>query len=864
MDDFQSNMNSYTYHCGLCEDDFVLGFDNDKFGISDDEAKIMSPNQRKVLEVGYQAMFNGGHTKASVRGKPILVGVGDSGTEWNTHLLNIRLNGTNGQGVDWRPDGPANKLDWMASGFLASIGTRISYQLGLTGPNYVVDTACSSGLSAFNTAMYTMRSSSTQSNLNSRLSGALAGGVNQILDPWLFIMCCAQHMVSVKGRCFTFDGSGDGYGKGEGTAMIYAEWGDGSYMDRQEAAIIGSRLNQDGRSASMTAPNGPAQQMCIKASLREAGIKPHDVTTSECHGTGTALGDPIEIGSLRGVQETDTRDDPNVCTSSKSNLGHQEANAGTIGLIKCILMGKYGASPPNVHLRILNPHLDTTGWPVWFENEVVDVQVNGVISGVSSFGVSGTNAHSEVWGRCAHGPNAAWRHVRSPMEKLDQIKVACPISMAPIDYLTGEPAPAQAPLGTLGEKVRMRADVLRDELASYDVSSYVYSGSYRFRRQGLDEAVGLLEPGAVPCICGSWSGWQHMEELEPQEDGYYTCPIVLGETRCESFFLCLNKDTSLRLYPAVNNAPAHIWVEGPDDRGAGKRWIIDGRDEQIPAGTTYELRFWWGNVRKMVSWEKASASLAENALKFRHTYCVVGSWTSWKPLALSKCPDEEGAWELTFRLGTSGREEFQLLRDFDLQQAIYPARTRAASGVCPARGPDDLGKGRHFVAQGGVDELVRLRLEVDDGSVVVSLLPERGPQVVWESLDGWRRRDYCIVGSWNKWTAESMSMDEDCPGVFRYRGSVGGSGLSQEFRGYAELFRIAVDGDLAHTFYPDMHLAGPGDVIAHGPDGNAGDRAWLIRAGHPGIEFEVTLDFRAKDRRKVVSVAWGEVHMLVE
>merc|ERR1719382_1596081 len=138
-------------------------------------------------------------------------------------------------------------------------------------------------------------------------------------------------------------------------------------VDLQEACAVGTKVNQDGRSASMTAPNGPAQQMCIKASMAEAGLEPHDITASECHGTGTALGDPIEVGSLRGVQESDVRDEPMFCTSSKSNLAHEEANAGTIGLIKCVLMGKYGCGTPNCHLRLLNPHLDVTGWPVWFD-----------------------------------------------------------------------------------------------------------------------------------------------------------------------------------------------------------------------------------------------------------------------------------------------------------------------------------------------------------------------------------------------------------------------------------------------------------------------------------------------------------------
>merc|ERR1719394_1826491 len=111
--------------------------------------------------------------------------------------------------------------------------------------------------------------------------------------------------------------------------------------------------------------------MCIRASMREAQIGPRDVTTAECHGTGTSLGDPIEVGSLRGVTESDDRQTPLYCTSSKSNIGHLEANAGATGLIKCVLMGKYGCAPPNVHLHLLNAHLDASGWPAFFEADIV-------------------------------------------------------------------------------------------------------------------------------------------------------------------------------------------------------------------------------------------------------------------------------------------------------------------------------------------------------------------------------------------------------------------------------------------------------------------------------------------------------------
>merc|ERR1719343_1738429 len=175
-----------------------------------------------------------------------------------------------------------------------------------------------------------------------------------------YVGACSQHMLSTKGRCWTFDGSADGFGRSEGCSFCYAKYSDDdSVVEVSEACAVGSKVNQDGRSASMTAPNGPSQQMCIKASMREAQLEPHDITASECHGTGTSLGDPIEVGSLRGVQETDERDNGLCCTSAKSNIGHLEANAGITGLLKCVLMNRYGMATPNCHLRALNPHIET-------------------------------------------------------------------------------------------------------------------------------------------------------------------------------------------------------------------------------------------------------------------------------------------------------------------------------------------------------------------------------------------------------------------------------------------------------------------------------------------------------------------------
>lgn len=857
QDDHLAGANSYHVHGGLCGDEVVMGFDNNFFGISNDEAVIMCPNQRKVLEVGYEALVSAGHNKESLKNAPIMVYMGDCGTEWTIQLMGFRLAGVSFDGTRVPFEGDKTKFDWNSAGSLTTIGSRLSYQLGLRGPVFHCDTACSSGLTAFCTSMYSLRTSPTTGSLDPHVSGALSGGVNQIMDPGIYIGNSAQHMLSLKGRCFTFDSGGDGYGRGEGTSVAYTVFSkDQKHMEMQEGVAVGNKVNQDGRSASMTAPNGPSQQLCIKSSLREAQLDPHDITASECHGTGTALGDPIEVGSLRGVQETDNRDNALLCTSSKSNIGHLEADAGVTGLFKCILMGKWGLAPPNVHLRTLNPHLDVNGWPAVFENDPVDLSQNSALTGVSSFGVSGTNAHAEVWAQCRTGPNSTARQASFDPQKLDQIKVTCPVTMGPIDYLTGEPIWATPRTGRNGEKLMPRADVLRDELAPYDVSSYAYEGAYRFRREELPDAGEELERGSTVAVCGSWSGWKRLEDMELQADGSYRRVFVLGETCCEAFFLCLNRDPAQRMYPAISTASEKIWIEGPDDQGRGRRWIIDGRDEHVHAGTLYAIHFWWGLDRKRISWEEVSPKDSVLALRYEHSYAVVGTWTSWTPHELTRNPDEAGVWECTLRMGPSGEEEFQFVRDSDPQQSIYPARPRTSSLDVAVRGPDQLGKGKHWLIQGRMDEFYTIRLEVDDGGITVTTSHASGVRV-WKSKDGWDRHDYCVAGSWSNWICEMLNMDPQLPGFFKYRGQVG-TDFSEEHQGFVEFFQVVVDEDMGQALYPELPDTGPGECIVHGPDGESQGRMWMARSLRPGAFFEIVLNLKAEDRRQIVTWTWED------
>merc|ERR1711879_720244 len=152
-------------------------------------------------------------------------------------------------------------------------------------------------------------------------------------------------------------------------------------------------------SASLTAPNGPAQEKCFRAVLKECALTPTEVDCFECHGTGTSLGDPIEVGSFRKVMSVTPRSEPLVITSSKSNVAHSEGGAGFCGFFKCLLQVAHCEGASNVHLRVKNPHLDMEGFPCQMLSESVVMRDDAAYSGVSSFGFGGTNAHAEAWGK---------------------------------------------------------------------------------------------------------------------------------------------------------------------------------------------------------------------------------------------------------------------------------------------------------------------------------------------------------------------------------------------------------------------------------------------------------------------------------
>ncbi|AKT41311.1 type I polyketide synthase [Chondromyces crocatus] len=356
----------------------VDAFDADFFGISPREAAAMDPQQRLLLEVAREALEHAGEVPEKLARSATGVFVGVMGNDYS------RLQMRNG---DPRRIGPYTGTGYAWS-FLAG---RVSYLLGLQGPSMVVDTACSSSLAAVHLACSSLRAGECDL--------ALAGGVNLILAPESSVVMCQLQALAKDGRCKTFDAAADGYGRGEGAGVIVLKRLGAALAagDRVLAVIRGSAVGHDGPSGGLTIPNGAAQQDVIRRALANGKVAPSQVSYVEAHGTGTSLGDPIELRALWSVLGEGRAPERRLRVGSvKTNFGHLEGAAGISGLIKVVLALKHQQIPPHLHLKKLNSYIAWDEMPVDIPQSLSSWEVpEGVsrIGGVSSFGLSGINAH---------------------------------------------------------------------------------------------------------------------------------------------------------------------------------------------------------------------------------------------------------------------------------------------------------------------------------------------------------------------------------------------------------------------------------------------------------------------------------------
>lgn len=527
------NPQGSTYVRHFSVQDGVELFDNKVFEISNMEAECMDPQCRQLMEVGYLCVQQLGMTKkfTNTNATHASVSVGCDKQEWLMMPVN-RSVATNNQ--------------------LAISANRFNYVFNLKGGSYVCDTACSSSLVALHLGKVNLCEKRWDP-----LEWHMGMGVSMTLTVGSFIHGCAAHMLSNHGRCLTFNASANGYNRGDGTAGMIIKCGTNDEL--RMAYCRGTQIGQDGRSASMSAPNGPAQEKCVWGATREAQMTPPESTVWECHGTGTSLGDPIEVGAVRKVQIKMKREEPLMIATSKSNFGHLEGSAAAMAMNKCVLVVMRTISCATLHLKTLNPHLDHAAFEAFFTTEHTPYKYRRGHCQVSSFGVGGTNGHAIFWGEKAE-------------EEVDFRKLL-------LRKLMKAPPPIIAQ-GT-------------------DPSNWEYNGIDLCSKQGdnyrimiqtdpvtgeenilFEKQIDLEEPAGFYSTTGSHNDWGDDQMNEGDVPGLYFQDIEMPDNGVLEFRILAEGDQERAIGPNQTTYSKTAPMQGPDPE-LRTSWMVRGKPRSV-------------------------------------------------------------------------------------------------------------------------------------------------------------------------------------------------------------------------------------------------------------------------------------------
>ena len=365
---------SYVNKLGLIEN--IKCFDANFFGISPREAKLMEPQQRIFLECSYKALENANYSPEALRGSltGVFAGVGP-----NEYYAQLEKSGFSNEELS---------MYSITGNVLNLIPGRVAYAFDFKGPSISVDTACSSSLVAIHYACQSLK--------NREIDYAIAGGVNVLLMPESNITLCKAKALSPEGQCKTFDENADGYARAEGCGVIFLKRLSDALRDKDTilAVIKGSAVNNDGKSAGLTVPNGKSQEEVMMKALSQTDLSSSDVSYIEAHGTGTPLGDPIEVDAINHVYGKERfQENPLFLGTVKTNIGHLESAAGVVSVIKTVISLQKKKIYKLLNFKQLNPYINLGDTRLALQKMDWNSGPKLKSAGVNAFGFSGTNAH---------------------------------------------------------------------------------------------------------------------------------------------------------------------------------------------------------------------------------------------------------------------------------------------------------------------------------------------------------------------------------------------------------------------------------------------------------------------------------------
>eukprot|EP00747_Dinoflagellata_sp_TGD_P033277 gnl/TRDRNA2_/TRDRNA2_136511_c2_seq1.p1 gnl/TRDRNA2_/TRDRNA2_136511_c2~~gnl/TRDRNA2_/TRDRNA2_136511_c2_seq1.p1 ORF type:complete len:512 (+),score=44.92 gnl/TRDRNA2_/TRDRNA2_136511_c2_seq1:1-1536(+) len=495
------------------------------------------------------------------------------------------------------------------------------------------------------------------------------------------------------------------------------------------ALTLGSATNQDGRSATLTAPNGASQAQVIKMGTRDWNGNIDMIDIACIHGTGTALGDPIEVGSLQlsCARRRGSNMRPLPCNSIKSSTGHLEPAAGLVNIIRIMYEMHTSTLRPNVHLRVLSPNIDLTYDMSW-TTEVQTLPQQSTVAITSAFGFGGTNGHAQFWSNATSG-RFKW-HNKVHISKLSYFSLSCSKCCGPMCHNCGE-ALLRVQLSN-----EHRCSAIREDGASYDICSLCYDqvGDYLCGQASLSFASGEVETvtGEEVSLVGTWNAWSKPQPMRNDASGKYVGKVTLRDNRIEAFRLLVGNDRKRAFYPAASEG-ASMRIMGPDEFAEGRHWVIDGVQDGSSAGAVYEVTFHWGEHQKIVDWAPVHRSTAAGSTDLASTadiqgvrlqheiYSLFGSFKHGeKMLDMVKVGGDPFHWEATIRIGARRVESFRIACDHDLALIIHPEETTDRSRACPVVGPDASGLAKSWKVQGRHGEMIRVELHITPGHLTVS------------------------------------------------------------------------------------------------------------------------------------------------